>query len=928
MKKNKKIENTKNNLEKYKKLRPKRIKKIILYIFLALLAFIILLFVWYAKDLPTPGKIKNLKQIESSKILDREGNVLYDIHGDIKRTILTKDNMPDLAKKATVAIEDKNFYKHIGVDFKGLARAVIVNVFNRGYSQGGSTITQQYVKNALLTSQKTLDRKIKELILSLEIEAMFSKDEILTFYLNEIPYGSNIYGIEAASQSFYGKPAKDLSIDEIATLAALPQAPTYYSPYGQHPDELLERRNVVIDNMVQMNYVTKEQADEAKTKDITVVELKEDIKAPHFVMYVKEKLVEKYGEQMIQEGGLRITTTLDMKKQNIAEEAVKNGYERVKNFGASNDALVSLDPKTGQVLAMVGSHDYFDTDNDGQVNVAISERQPGSSFKPIAYATAFKGKYNPASTIWDVRTDFGNYTPENYNKSTSGPVSIRHALANSLNIPAVKILYLAGLNNVIETAHQMGITTLNDAERYGLSLVLGGGEVKPLDMATAFGVFADNGTLAQTTPFLKIEDSSGKIIEKYEEGKNKKEVLDPQIAYQISSILSDNNARSTVFGSNSPLYFPNRNVAAKTGTTDSFRDAWTVGYTPSLVAAVWVGNNDNTPMYSQADGVYVAAPIFHEYMEKALEGTNNEEFKRPEGIKDFTVDKLSGKIPTDQSPDKITDIFASWQIPKEYDDIHLKVKICNVCQDQKLANSECPAEQTEEKTFTNLHSEVPDNPNWENPVRSAAQAMGIIIGYPPTETCSINGLFPSINITSPANNANVSGIFTVNVTTNSTYSINKVEYYIDNIMVASSNTSPYNLTYNSNNLNQGNHQLMAKVIDEKYLSATSTISINVIKDTNPPGLVKNIILTPGVKSITATWTNPSDTDLNSVRIYLSTISGSLGTKNSEVAATPNTSGSATINGLQTGVNYFITIRAVDTSENENSNINQNSAKPN
>jgi len=918
----------KNKLDKYRKPNSKKIKKIIFYTLLGIVAFIIILFAWYAKDLPTPGKIQKLYPIESSKIMDRNGNVLYDVYGDQQRTVIKSDEIPTIMKQATVAAEDKNFYKHFGVDFKGLARAIFTDIFRRGYAQGGSTITQQYVKNALLSPKKTVDRKIKELILSLEIEAMYKKDEILTLYLNEIPYGSSAYGIEAASQMYYGKHAKELTLDEATMLAALPQSPTYYSPYGLHPDELKIRRDYVLDNMVSLGYITKEQANEAKDKKISAVERRENITAPHFVLYVKEKLIEMYGEKMVEEGGLKVTTTLDLNLQKKAEEAIQNGYDRVKNYGASNDALVALDPKTGQVLAMAGSHDFFDTENDGQVNVTLSDRQPGSSFKPIVYATSFKGKYNPASTIWDVKTDFGNYTPENYDKSTHGPVSIRFALANSLNIPAVKILYLAGLDNVLKTAHQMGITTLNDAERYGLSLVLGGGEVKPLDMATAFGVFANNGTLAETTPFLKIEDSQGKILSQYEEGKNKKEVLDPQIAYEISSILSDNNARSAVFGSRSALYFPDRTVAAKTGTTDSFRDAWTNGYTPSLVASVWVGNNDNTPMYPGSDGVIVAAPIFHEFMEKALEGKPDEKFERPNGIRDFTVDKLSGKIPTDQSSDKISDIFASWQVPTEYDDIHVKVKICKVCTDEKLADDNCPPEQIEEKTFTNLHSEVPDNPNWENPVRYAAESMGISIGYPPKETCDVSSVKPSINITAPTKNQNVSGTFQIQVSASSSFGVKYVEYSIDNIKIGTSETSPYSLSYNANNIAAGTHKITATLVDSKNLTATANVDFSSSKDVTFPGLVKNVVITPGIGSANISWINPEDVDLGLIRIYISTISGVLGTNNSEVVATPNSSSSKTINGLIPGTMYYFTLRTVDTNKNENTNLTQFSVKPN
>jgi len=912
----------------YKKLTPRRLKKRILITLGIFFAFIVILFVWYSKDLPTPGKIQNRYPVESSKIMDRNGNTLYDVHGEQKRTVIDKQDIPEEVKQATVSAEDKNFYKHFGIDFTSIVRAVFVDIFKGGYAQGGSTITQQFVKNALLSPKKTIDRKIKELILSLEIEIMYSKDDILTFYLNEIPYGSNAYGIEAASQTYYDKPAKELTLDQAAMLAALPKAPTYYSPYGQNPEKLKERRDYVLGRMKEDGHITEEKMEKAKKQKIEVAEQKENITAPHFVMYVKQKLVEMYGEKMVEEGGLKVTTTLDLDKQKIAEEAVMHGYEKnISQFGANNAALVSLDPKTGQILAMVGSHDYFDTDRDGQVNVTISERQPGSSFKPIAYATAFKGEYSPASTLWDVRTDFGNYSPENYDQTTRGPVSIRYALANSLNIPAVKILYLAGLDNVLNTAHEMGITTLNDPERYGLSLVLGGGEVKPLDMATAFGVFADNGTLAETIPFLKIEDHKGKVLEEYQESKHKKEVLYPQIAYQISDILSDNAARSATFGSNSPLNFGNRPVAAKTGTTDSFRDAWTNGYTPSISTSVWVGNNDNTPMSGHAAGVLAAAPIFREYMEKVLADTPIEQFEQPEGIKKFTVDKLSGKIPTDESPETVTDIFASWQIPKEYDDIHVKVRVCLACDDDKLADENCPESQVEERVYTNLHSEVPDSPNWENPVRAAAEALGIHITKPPQDVCDINNIKPTVNITSPTNNQEVSGNFDITADASSSFGIRHVEFLIDNVKIGQTDSSPFSYSYDANNLSEGSHKITAKATDNHDLVTSNTITISVTKDTQAPGVAKNVTLKPGSKSMVIGWTNPVDIDLSIARIYISTKSGTLGIKNQEVAASPNAGFSTTITNLNTGIKYYFTIRTVDTSDNENSNITQYKSVP-
>lgn len=909
---------------------PKKIKKYLIWGLGGFLLFVALLFIWYSKDLPTFGKIKKLHPIESTKIMDRNGQVLYDVHGEQRRTVIDFNDMPDSIKHATIAAEDKDFYKHFGFSVSGILRSVYNNITGKkGYLAGGSTITQQYVKNALLSPKKTLTRKLKELILTVEVEIMFSKDQILAMYLNEISYGSNAYGIEEAAKTYFDKSAKDLTLAESVILASLPKAPTYYSPYGSHPDKLEDRKNYILERMASLNYISEEEAKKAKAEKLTYVPYRENITAPHFVMYVKEKLIELYGEQMVEEGGLRVTTTLDLEKQKIAEEVIDWGYERNKKYGSPNAALVSIDPKTGQILTLVGSHDFFDTENDGQVNVTDMERQPGSAFKPVVYATAFKGKYNPAFVLWDLTTSFGNYTPHNYDGSTHGPITIRQALGNSLNIPAVKMLYLVGLNKALETAHEMGITTLNQPERYGLSLVLGGGEVKPIDLTTAFGVFANQGTLHETTPLLKVEEPDGKVIYEYKENKGKKQVLDPQVAYQISDILSDRGARSWTFGGlSSYMTVGDRALAVKTGTTQEYRDAWTVGYTPSLVTGVWVGNNDNTVMKNHAAGVVAAAPIWQRYMAKMLDGTPAEEFERPEGIKEFTVDKFSNKIPTQHSPEKITDNFASWQVPTEYDDIHVTARICKVCEEDKLATGLCPADQVEERTYTDLHSEVPDNPNWEGPVRAWAESHGIHTSSPPTESCNLENSLPTITISNPQSNQTISGDFNINAEVSSVFGIKQVEFFIDNISIGSDSDSPYSISYNANNLSSDSHQISATVTDNRSLTAKNSITVTVVQDNNPPDNVSNINLTPQSKAVSLSWKNPADSDLSRVRIYFSTVAGSIGAKYpNEIPATPNSNSIYTIGSLNSSVRYYFTLRTIDNSGNENSSTLQYSAIP-
>jgi len=904
-----------------KRFNRQKIKAWTVKIGLGFLLFILLLFAWYAKDLPTPGRIKHRQAVASTQIFDRNGNELYAVHGDIKRIMIDKKDIPEIAKEATLTAEDRNFYKHFGIDARGIARAIYYNVFKH-QKVGGSTITQQFVKNALLDPRKTMTRKIKELILTLEIEIMYSKEDILTMYLNEIPYGSNAYGIEAASETYFGKKAKDLDLAEAATLAALPQAPTYYSPYGIHPDKRQVRVEWILNSMANLGYISTDQAETAKTqaKELKFQERKDSIQAPHFVMYVKDLLVDKYGEQMVEEGGLKVTTTLDGDKQKFAEEAIDNA--NLSGINASNAALTSIDPKTGQILAMVGSRDFFNQDIDGQVNVAIAERQPGSAFKPVVYGTAFKKEYSPAYTLWDVTTNFGDYTPRNYDGTTHGPVTMRRALAGSLNIPAVKTLYLAGLNNVLDQAHSMGITTLNDRDRYGLSLVLGGGEIKLVDLTTAYGVFANNGTLAPTTPILKVVDGNGKVLEEYKE--NKKEVLDPQIAYEISSILSDNNARSFIFGSRSALYFDDRPVAAKTGTTSSYRDAWTFGYTPSIAAGVWVGNNDNSEMAAGSAGAMAAAPIWHEYMAKVLANTPIEEFNRPADIRDATIDRYTNKLPS--GGETVTDIFTAWQIPRERSSSSGLIRIDKFT--GKRATDDCPDQFVEEKIFSNIHSEQPNNPAWENPVRAWLAANNMVGAAPPEgeKTCAGLTNQTTVQITSPKNGSNVSGKISITTTITSTATIKNVEFFVDGKSIGAATTKPYQIVYSTTGLSSGQHTISAVATDNLGLSTSASIVVNIAApDTTPPGPITINSINPGQKNINIVWQNPADQDLASVKIYLSLVQGALGSVSAVISASPSTLSSTTISNLDKGQTYYITLHAVDASGNENNDSTQYSA---
>ena len=619
-----------------------------LFLWLFVIGTIVFLsmFLYLQRTLPDPETIANRRVGESTKIYDRTGEVLlYDIHGEEKRTVIPWDDIPESVKEATLATEDSNFYNHKGLDIRGIVRAFFTNLKNFKISQGGSTITQQLVKKALLGDERTITRKIKDLTYSIEIERRFSKDQILWMYLNQIPYGSNIYGVEEASKTFFGKPAVNLTNAEAATLAALIRAPSYYSPYGNHVPELLARKDFVLKRMADLGFITAEEYAAAKEQELSFKKSAEKIVAPHFVVMVKEYLSSKYGENVAESGGFKVITTLDADLQLLAEETVEK-YAKInkEKYKASNAAMVSIDPKNGDLLALVGSADYFDIENEGNFNVATAQRQPGSSFKPFAYATALQKGYTDFTVLFDLKTEFNYncspdalqkkdqfgidcYHPQNYDGLYRGPVTLRQALSQSLNLPSVKTLYLAGVADTIDLAESMGITTLGDRERFGLSLVLGGAEVKLADITSAYGVFAADGMLSPWSFIQKIESSNGAVLEEKENEPER--VLDVQIARMINNILSDNSARAPVFGYSSSLYLPGRDVAAKTGTTQENRDAWVIGYSPTLVTGVWTGNNRQESMTQQGAGISAAGPMWHEFMVKALESYPNERFVSP-----------------------------------------------------------------------------------------------------------------------------------------------------------------------------------------------------------------------------------------------------------------------------------------------------------
>jgi len=616
------------------------------------------IFLWYSRDLPEPGKLIEAQAENSTRIYDRNGIPLYSVYEDVNRTYVKLDQIPKQLQQATIAVEDKNFYENDGFSMTGFVRGLLIDPILRRRVTGGSTITQQLVKNVLLSSERTIPRKVKELVLSIQVDKRFTKDEILEMYLNAVPYGGTSMGVEAASSSYFGKEVSDLNLAESAFLAGLPQSPSTYSPFSGN-DYYIARSAQVLKAMREEKYITKEQEEKA-LDEIKKMKFEQrdsiSMKAPHFVIYVRQILAEQFGENAVQSGGLQVTTTLDYEIQKEVEKIVKEEVDKLENYKVGNGAAVVTDPKTGEVLAMVGSKDYFDTESDGNFNVALANRQPGSSLKPIMYATAFEKGYTPATMVMDVKTDFPNgdgstYSPVNYDGKFRGPVQLRFALGNSLNIPAVKMLARIGVADVMEKGYEMGLTnwepTSQNMQNVGLSLVLGGREVSLLDIVTAYGAFANKGVKKDAITILEVKDNSGKMLFEAKD-KDGQEVLSEEIAYLISHILLDNNARSEAFGSNSVLNIPGHTVSVKTGTTDEKRDNWTVGYTPSYVAGVWVGNNDNSPMNPNiASGVTGASPIWSKIMRVVLEDEADESFQIPENVLAVQVDALGGGMPTE-----------------------------------------------------------------------------------------------------------------------------------------------------------------------------------------------------------------------------------------------------------------------------------------
>lgn len=661
----------------YKKYSQTPRSKIITVVSIVFSIFLISL-VFLLKDVPSPSKLVKTPAPISTQILDRNGKLLYEVYSQYKRTPISLESIPLTVQQATIAIEDKNFYHHHGLDTLAIVRATFKTITGKRL-EGGSTITQQLVKNALLSdSSRTITRKVKEALLALATEITYSKSQILELYLNHAPYGGAVYGIETASETYFGKSASNLTLAESALLAGLPQSPTRYSPFGANPELAIARQQDVLRRMVEDKYITKEQAEAAKAEKLNFLKKNISINAPHFSLMVRDALVQKYGEDRVNLGGLRVTTTLDLDLQQYIEASLAAEMKKIARMKISNGAAVVTKPNTGEIITLVGSKDYFNDDIDGQVNITTAFRQPGSSIKPINYAVGLLRRWPASTTYLDLPTCFGvsgqkQYCPKNYDGTFRGPVSMRIALGNSLNIPAVKQLALNGVEPFIATASAMGISTWTDPKNYGLSLTLGGGEVTMLDMAKAFGTFANSGVTVPLISVIKVEDYTGKVLEQIETEKiassvsvmpenwndfwknqasssNTYEPTDPrvtlpqEVTFIISDILSDNGARSATFGTSSQLVIPGHTVSVKTGTTNDLKDNWTIGYTSDYLAVTWVGNNDNTSMSYVASGVTGASPIWNTIMKKLLKGVKDKALVKPELIKNFQVCNLTGLL--------------------------------------------------------------------------------------------------------------------------------------------------------------------------------------------------------------------------------------------------------------------------------------------
>lgn len=801
--------------------------------------FVFLFFVLplLAFNLPSPDKIVRTQGF-STKILDRNGKTLYDIYANQNRTPVALSDIPLYLRQATISIEDKNFYKHQGFDPIGILRGFL-RVFTRGRAAGGSTLTQQLVKNVLLTNDRTMVRKIKEFALAIQIEKKYSKDQILQMYLNEAPYGGTSWGVGAAAQTYFGKDVKDLNLVESAILAGMPQSPSAYSPYSSTPTAYVERTKDVLRRMREDGYITKDQevrAGEALS-GFQFQPKGTSLNAPHFVQYVQKVLEDTYGQVAVEQGGLTVTTTLDLELQDKAQQIVTDEIAKVEKQHITNGAAVVLNPETGEILSMVGSKNFFAEDYDGQVNVTTSLRQPGSSFKPFTYVTAFKKGYTPATLLMDVPTSFPggvgqpDYKPVNYDGKFVGPIQVRYALANSRNIPAVKMLAKVGIKDVLQTATDMGIMTLpptaDTLKRVGLSLTLGGGEVRLIDMTAAYSAFVNKGYRVDPVAILKVTDIDGKVLEDNTPQKGKQVLTEGQ-AFLISSILSDNEARKDTFGVNS--YLNVANVMAKTGTTNDKKDNWTIGGNSNAMVGVWVGNNDNSSMLSVASGVSGASPIWHNIIVQALKGKSAAAFIPPSGVSQVSVDTISGYGAHDNFPTR-TEYFVKGTEPASPDPIHVFLKVCK--SDGKLATpSDIASGNYDTKEYYQFKEEDPTagvggTNRWQEGILNWINTQADSKYHPPTEYCGTSNPL-NVDFIDPHDHDTLSsGEKVIVFTANSNSAITQVDLKLNGSKICTFNNGANNYSCKVNFPSNGVYTIEAIATDAGNHQSSRTITVGV-----------------------------------------------------------------------------------------------------
>lgn len=841
------------------------------------------LFAWYSKDLPSPGKVIRREGF-ASRIYDRNGEILYDLYEDQKRQPVNFEDLPDFLKQATIAVEDKDFYKHKGFDPLAPFR-IIKNVFYFKKLTGGSTLTQQLVKNVLLTSEVSITRKIKEFILAVQIEARYSKDEILLMYLNESPYGGTAWGVGTGAEQYFGKPVKELNLAESAILAGLPQRPNAYSPFSSSK-AYVSRTKHVLERMLEDGYIDQETYLKTveEVNNYQFYSNSSKLQAPHFVFWIKDILSQKYGENVAEGGGLQVTTTLDLNLQNEIQKIVTEEIDKSEKLEISNGAAVVIDPRDGQVLAMVGSRDYYNDEIGGQFNVVTQGlRQPGSAIKPITYLLALRKGYSAASLIMDTPVSFPiagqrDYTPQNYTGKFNGPMSLRDALGNSINTIAVKTLARVGVSNMLLQSFEMGLSNLEPTDenlkKFGFAVTLGGAEVKMINLASAYSAFANGGNRVEAVGILKVEDKDGRVLEEFNPIKGK-QVMSSEEAFIISDILADNNARALTFGAVNSLVIPNYKVAVKTGTTNEKKDNWTIGWTPNLLVSVWVGNNDGTPMGRIASGVSGAAPIWRKIMLYTLPKRDKEDFKIPPGVVNISVDKISGYGVHDEFPSK-TEYFIEGTQTNILDPIHLKLK---VCKDKfGLATPEDVASGNYDlKEYFNFKEEDPvskDGRNrWQEGIDGWINQQSDKDRYfPPESYCRDNGLV-GVNFDSPPDRSTQGNNVEVKINISSLKKITEVKLWVDNNEVKKWTERPFEGIFN---LSDGPHRLKVKAVDKDGASGEREIKIGVnvpwdwspsptptITPTLAPTLVPTLVptLAPTLAPILSPTVAPTGSDL-------------------------------------------------------------------